>query len=167
MGPLKKQIQSSTICVLSYRTTSSFYSADISQLFQILSGWARLLLPPPFHIVFFFFLHNTVGGAKPKHMTLGTGHWCVAMVYETLSPQINARCKEEKEVEKRMAGSHHCQPSRSPYRTKGGRAVCSSEENWWEEIDHPDERISLDVKKSSLLFLEENPTFEKAESPNV
>lgn len=163
MGPLKKQIQSSTICVLSYRTTSS---ADISQLFQILSGWARLLLPPPSTLCFFF-LHNTVGGAKPKHMTLGTGHWCVAMVYETLSPQINARCKEEKEVEKRMAGSHHCQPSRSPYRTKGGRAVCSSEENWWEGIDHPDERISLDVKKSSLLFLEENPTFEKAESPNV
>lgn len=123
--------------------------------------------PPPLPHCVFFFLHNTVGGAKPKHMTLGTGHWCVAMVYETLSPQINARCKEEKEVEKRMAGSHHCQPSRSPYRTKGGRAVCSSEENWWEGIDHPDERISLDVKKNSLLFLEENPTFEKAESPNV
>lgn len=162
MGPLKKQIQSSTICVLSYRTTSS---ADISQLFQILSGWARLL-PPPFHIVFFFSCITQLEERSPNTWLWGqgTGAW---QWYETLSPQINARCKEEKEVEKRMAGSHHCQPSRSPYRTKGGRAVCSSEENWWEGIDHPDERISLDVKKSSLLFLEENPTFEKAESPNV
>lgn len=43
-----------------------------------------------------FLLRNTgtfVGGegAQPGHMTWGTGHWCVAVVYETLSPHINVR----------------------------------------------------------------------------
>lgn len=60
-------------------------------------------------------------------MTWGTGHWCVAVVYETLSPQINVRWgKEEEEEEERMAGSHHCRPSRSPCRTERGGAADSA-----------------------------------------
>lgn len=76
-----------------------------------------------------FSLRNTgtVGVARPGHMTWGTGHWCVAVVYETLSPQINVRWgKEEEEEEERMAGSHHCRPSRSPCRTERGGAADSA-----------------------------------------
>lgn len=94
------------------------YNADVPQLILILTlaGWTK---PPPGQ----FFLRNTgtVGGVQPGHMTWGTGHWCVALVYGTLSPQINARWGEEE----RMAGSHHCQPSRSPYRRERGRAACT------------------------------------------
>lgn len=55
---------------------------------------------------------------------LGTAHWCMAMVHENVSPQINVRGEEEEEEEEeRRAGSNHCQPSHSPYRTGEGKAV--------------------------------------------
>ncbi len=59
------------------------YSVNVFQLLQAKQG----LCPRQ------FFLRNTgtVGGAQPGHMTWGTGHWCVAVVYEALSPQINVR----------------------------------------------------------------------------
>ncbi len=46
-----------------------------------------------------------------------------------------------------MAGSHHCQPSRSPYRTERGRAACRETEREGNGSEYSQIKILQIIKK--------------------